>query len=93
MKTIEEKLEEYFKKTSEDKICEDWESTKKYNDVNSPSVNDFLLSTENQRFIAKGHLSTGQPFTYEDRSKDIECFIKYLREAYPTFKIELIKKL
>lgn len=43
MKTISEKLKHYFDTTSEEQIKKDWEKTKSFDDVISPTINEFLI--------------------------------------------------
>ena len=42
MKTLLEKLKEYFDTTSEEQIKKDWEETKSLDDVDSPTIDEFL---------------------------------------------------
>ena len=43
MKTILENLKEYFDNTSEEQIAKDWKKTAKYDNVNSPTIEQFML--------------------------------------------------
>lgn len=42
MENLFEKLQSYFENTHKSRILEDWESTKSYDDVNSPLIEVFL---------------------------------------------------
>jgi len=42
METILDRLKNYFENTSEAQIKKDWDATEKYDDVNSPTVDEFL---------------------------------------------------
>jgi hypothetical protein len=42
MKSIFEKLQDYFDKTSENKIKADWQLTSKYDEVESPTIEEYL---------------------------------------------------
>ena len=42
-KTILEKLKEYFDNTSEEQIKKDWDKSAKYDEVNSPTIEQFML--------------------------------------------------
>lgn len=43
-----------------------------------------------KRFLAIGTLSSGKPFWYEDDAMDIKCFINFVLEIYPYFKIDAV---
>lgn len=45
MKNLFEKLQDYFNNTSEEQILKDWKSTEKFDNVNSPLVEDFIDTT------------------------------------------------
>ncbi|WP_424495375.1 hypothetical protein [Salinimicrobium sp. GXAS 041] len=42
MKSMFEKLQDYFNTTSREQIEKDWESTSKFDEVNGPSVEEFI---------------------------------------------------
>ena len=48
MRTILDNLKEYFENTPAEQIKKDWDATSKYDQVNSPTVDEFL---ENQRTV------------------------------------------
>lgn len=43
MKTILENLKEYYKTNTKEQIKKDWKASEKYDDVNSPKVEQFML--------------------------------------------------
>jgi len=45
METILDRLKAYFDNTPDEKIELDWEKTKKYDEVNSPTVEEFLRAS------------------------------------------------
>ena len=42
MKSMFEKLQDYFNNTSEEQIAKDWNSTSEYDEINSPTVEEFI---------------------------------------------------
>jgi len=42
MKSIFEKLQDYFNNTAEEKIKSDWSLTSKLDEINSPSIENFI---------------------------------------------------
>lgn len=45
MKSIFEKLQDYFNTTSNEQIEKDWNSTSKFDEVSGPSVEEFIESS------------------------------------------------
>ncbi len=41
MKSVFENLKKYFRNNSEKQIMEDWLESKKYDEINSPTINEF----------------------------------------------------
>lgn len=54
METILDKLKAYYENTPDEQINLDWEKSKKYDDVDSPSVEDFIKIS--QQLIDVGKL-------------------------------------
>lgn len=44
-----DKLKKYFDETPKEQVLKDWEETKGYDNVNSPTVEQFLLHSVSQR--------------------------------------------
>lgn len=42
MKSIFEKLQNYFNNTSGEQIAKDWESTSEFDNINSPTIEEFI---------------------------------------------------
>jgi hypothetical protein len=59
MKTILDRLKEYFENTSSEQVKEDWKKTEKYDQVNSPPVGSFFQ--ESKRLIDVGKLDENLP--------------------------------
>lgn len=43
MKSISDRLKEYFDITSEEQIKKDWDKTKSFDNANSPTIDEFLI--------------------------------------------------
>lgn len=48
---IIDKLKKYFSETSKEQIQADWEETKKFENVNAPTVEEFLLYNVGNTFV------------------------------------------
>ena len=46
MKNLYEKLQDYFNNTTSEQIKADWDSTSKYDEIQSPTVDEFVENTE-----------------------------------------------
>lgn len=46
MDTILDKLKEYFQNTSQEKVIRDWKRTEHYDQIDSPSVETFILESK-----------------------------------------------
>lgn len=46
METILDRLKKYFETTSIEQVKEDWNNTEKYDQIDSPSVQSFILETK-----------------------------------------------
>ena len=42
MKSIFEKLQDYFNNTSDEQIAKDWNSTSEFDNINSPTIEEFI---------------------------------------------------
>ena len=51
MRTIEDRLTQYFEKTSEQQIKEDWDKAKNYDEINSPAAEEFLQRQRSVKFL------------------------------------------
>ena len=51
MRTILDNLKEYFETTSPEQIKKDWDAAAKYDQVNSPTVDEFLNDQRNIKFL------------------------------------------
>jgi hypothetical protein len=59
METILDRLKVYFDNTPDEKIELDWAKTKKYDEVNSPTVEEFLRAS--RQLIDVGKLKNNLP--------------------------------
>lgn len=68
METILDSLEKYFENTSLEQVKEDWKKTEKYDLIDSPSAESFIL--ESKKLMDVGKLENLPPESFINNFKN-----------------------